>query len=178
MNTAQALPKELESTTVVRFQDCDPYGHLNNARFIDYFLNAREDQLARDYDFHIFAHGAESGNGWVVSRTHIAYLSPARMTEVVRIRTRLIHLTESAILVEGVMLDADARRIKAVAWMEFTYVSLQTGRVRPHADELQAFLASVAVGDPHNPDGFNARTQELADAFRQQRRADRQAAAD
>ena len=30
----------------VRFQDCDPFGHLNNARYIDYFLNARQDQIA------------------------------------------------------------------------------------------------------------------------------------
>lgn len=42
-------PKELESIAVARFQDCDPFSHLNNARYIDYFLNAREDQLALFY---------------------------------------------------------------------------------------------------------------------------------
>ena len=25
----------------VHFQDCDMLGHLNNARYLDYFLNAR-----------------------------------------------------------------------------------------------------------------------------------------
>ncbi len=33
--------KEPETQIVIRFQDCDPFGHLNNARYIDYFVNAR-----------------------------------------------------------------------------------------------------------------------------------------
>ena len=32
---------------MTRFSDCDPFGHLNNARYIDYFINAREDHLRR-----------------------------------------------------------------------------------------------------------------------------------
>jgi acyl-CoA thioester hydrolase len=36
MINAPILSKELESTAVIRFQDCDPFGHLNNARYIDY----------------------------------------------------------------------------------------------------------------------------------------------
>ncbi|WP_192348725.1 hypothetical protein [Algoriphagus sp. Y33] len=30
-----------ESNSVIRFQDYDPFNHLNNARYIDYFINAR-----------------------------------------------------------------------------------------------------------------------------------------
>ena len=33
-----AYNKTPESTRIVRFQDCDPYGHLNNAKYIDYLL--------------------------------------------------------------------------------------------------------------------------------------------
>jgi len=36
--------KILQSTYQVRFQDSDPFRHLNNARYLDYFVNAREDQ--------------------------------------------------------------------------------------------------------------------------------------
>ena len=35
----------------VRFADCDPMGHLYNARYLDYFMHAREDQLRENYDF-------------------------------------------------------------------------------------------------------------------------------
>jgi len=77
LDTTQALPKELESIAYVRFQDCDPFQHLNNARYIDYFLNAREDQLIKFYDFSIFQYTKEANAGWVVTKTQIAYLYPA-----------------------------------------------------------------------------------------------------
>ena len=31
------LKKELESEAFIAFGDCDPFRHLNNARYIDYF---------------------------------------------------------------------------------------------------------------------------------------------
>ena len=47
MTTEQTLPKELESEVVARFQDCDPFGHLNNARYMDYFINIPADTQGR-----------------------------------------------------------------------------------------------------------------------------------
>ena len=38
MNTSPA------SVAEIRFSDCDPFGHLNNARFLDYFLHKIEKQ--------------------------------------------------------------------------------------------------------------------------------------
>ena len=46
MNT---LSKILESKVKIRFQDCDPFNHLNNAAYINYFINAREDQILENY---------------------------------------------------------------------------------------------------------------------------------
>src|SRR5690349_7723141 len=119
------LPKDLETTAIIRFQDCDPFQHLNNARYIDYFMNAREDQLKQFYNFDIFKETQRMGQGWVVSKNQLAYLFPASVQEQVLIRTNLIQMTESVLVVEGLMLDSTARRLKAVAWIEFTYVSLQ-----------------------------------------------------
>lgn len=36
-NKDRHYPKETESRVVVRFQDCDPLQHLNNAKYFDYF---------------------------------------------------------------------------------------------------------------------------------------------
>jgi len=69
MFDTQNLPKELESTAIARFQDCDPFSHLNNARYIDYFLNARENQLALSYNFNIFDHGKTLNANWVMTKT-------------------------------------------------------------------------------------------------------------
>ena len=50
----KVLPKVLESKTKIRFQDCDPFNHLNNASYINYLINAREDQLIKYYDIDIY----------------------------------------------------------------------------------------------------------------------------
>lgn len=45
------INKEPIGDVVIRFQDCDPFGHLNNARYIDYFINERENHLLQYYNF-------------------------------------------------------------------------------------------------------------------------------
>jgi acyl-CoA thioester hydrolase len=160
------LPRDLHSTTVIRFQDCDPFGHLNNARYIDYFINTRQDQLAANYDFHIMEFGKQPSESWVVSKSQIAYLAPAYLMETVSIHTRLIHLTDRQLVVEGLMLDEAERRLKAVCWMEFTYVSLQTGKSVPHPDDIAAFLGSVVFEDAPADLDFDVRVQHLKMLYR------------
>jgi YbgC/YbaW family acyl-CoA thioester hydrolase len=168
MTVELALPKDLETTAVIRFQDCDPFKHLNNARYIDYFMNAREDQLKQFYNFHIFEVSQRTQQGWVVTKNQLAYLHPAMMQEQVLIRTRLIQMSETVLVVEGLMFDSAARRLKAVAWIEFTFVSLQTGRTAQHPDEFMTMFQPVVVEDVYTPDGFNQRVDELKAQFRRQ----------
>jgi len=160
------LPKVLESKTIVRFQDCDPFGHLNNARYIDYFMNARSDHLRDNYDFEIFGWGKETGESWVVTKTQIAYLWPAGISEEVIIRTRLIHFDTSLLRVEAVMLDAAGRRVKAVGWVEFAYISMQSGRPVRHGDELTNFFSSVVADDVDPNQSFDDRVDEVKAEFR------------
>lgn len=61
------MEKVLESKVKIRFQDCDPFNHLNNSRYIDYFINAREDQLIKHYDLNVYEYVKKFGKGWVVS---------------------------------------------------------------------------------------------------------------
>jgi acyl-CoA thioester hydrolase len=154
-------PNVLESAAVVRFQDCDPFGHLNNARYLDYFLNARQDQIAAQYGIYLYEDGKQPTESWVVSKTQIAYLAPARLAEEVVIRTRLIEAGESRLVVEGMMLDGAGRRIKAVVWMEFTYVSLQSGRKASHPEALMHLFRQVQTPGVFEEDGFNRRVTEL-----------------
>jgi len=161
-----ALAQELETTVTIRFQDCDPFQHLNNARYIDYFLNAREDQLAQFYNFRIFEVAQQTNHGWVVTRNQIAYLAPAMMQEQVVIRTKLIQMTDSALAFEGLMFDKAGRRLKAVIWVEFTFVSLATGRTAKHPDEFMDSFRSAFVDGIYGADGFNQRVETLKSQFR------------
>ncbi len=165
-----SLPKVLESTAVVRFQDCDPFGHLNNARYVEYFMNARTDQLQAHYDFDIFGVGQEIGSNWVVSKTEIVFLRPALLREKIRIETRLIEATSRKLVVEGVMRDASGKQIKSIAWVEFTFVSLANGRPTNHTEQLTHLFNEVQVSDIYGKHTFDERVAQLRTLQRAKRR--------
>ena len=70
-------PKETESRVVIRFQDCDPLRHLNNAKYFDYFFNAREDQVPKLYGLEIIDLIRVYKAAWVVYNHNISYIKPA-----------------------------------------------------------------------------------------------------
>ncbi len=139
------IDKYPESKTVIRFQDCDAFGHLNNARFINYFINAREDHLREYYAFDLYEHAKASNQNWFITRHEISYLRPAQLGETVTIKTRLIQFTNNTLMVEGAMFDAAGLKLKAVQWTTFRYVDLQRGRSAMHPEPVAALLASLVV---------------------------------
>lgn len=162
----QSLPKELETTAIIRFQDCDPFGHLNNARYMDYFMNARVDQVAAFYDFHVFDRIRTDSENWIVTQTQIRYLLPARFDDQVRIRTRLIDLSERVVTVEAMMISHDGKRLLALAWIEFMIVDTTTGRPSRHSPELMDFFNAIRVEEAFDPTSFSARAQDLKKKLR------------
>lgn len=144
LSYAKELPKVLESTATVRFQDCDPFNHLNNARYLDYFLNAREDQLIQNYGFDVYGLAQTTGTSWVVGRSQIAYLKPAKLMEDVVIQSQLIAVGERDLHVEMRMLDKDKTHLKALLWTNFVHFRIDSGRAEKHNLEYMAFFARVA----------------------------------
>ena len=133
---------ELKSFYKVRFSDCDPFQHLNNARYFDYMINAREDHLKEFHDLDL-AEYAQKGIGWVVSGHEINYLKPARYNEGICIHSRLLEVSENHLLVEVRMMDMKESHNKAVLWTKFTPVSVVTGKRVSHPKEFFAFAQSV-----------------------------------
>ena len=134
------LPKVLQSEAKIRFQDCDPYGHLYNAKYIDYFLNAREDQVLEAYQLDIYGMASSHGLGWVVGQNQIAYLQPANLMERVVITSKIIEISPNAMTVEFQMLNKTAERLKAFMWSRFVHFDLKQRKSIPHNDEIMAML--------------------------------------
>ncbi len=127
------MNKHPESIHTIRFQDCDPFNHLNNAKYLDYFINAREDQLLAQYDIDMYALIRKSGLGWVVAMNQIAYISPAFLMEKVCIQTQIITYGEYDLTVEMKMYDEHKKRIKAVLWVNFVHFSIAQNKAEKHA---------------------------------------------
>ena len=160
-------PKETESRVVIRFQDCDPLRHLNNAKYFDYFFNAREDQVPKIYEVEmkdfILAYDAV----WVVYNHHISYLKPANMGEWVRINSRVVWFNENTLVVEYCMFDDAKSHLKTLMWSTFKYVGMSTSRTVEHSEEVSVYLKAILYpGVDYQPHKFDDRIQQVKNLVR------------
>lgn len=149
-----------KSYYIVRFNDCDPMGHLNNARYIDYMLNAREDHLRDNYNITLPAF-AKQGVAWVVTNHEIQYIRPVFYNEKVCIASQLIEAADTQIKVELQMYDEAMQQLKALMWTTFTHINIKTGKRENHKDEFQQFLSTVVANNVEPSDGFKNRMASL-----------------
>ncbi|UOQ65960.1 acyl-CoA thioesterase [Hymenobacter volaticus] len=159
-----------ETTHRIHFQDCDMMGHLNNARYLDYFLNAREEHTTQHYALNLGALTRELGTSWVITKHHISYLRPANHGEIVLVRSQLIHYDNSNLVVEMQMLSEDGQRLKALLWSEMAFVSVKSGTRTEHPDDLMDMLEELDVpGIEYDPDGFDDRVKRVRKQLKQLR---------
>ena len=141
----EEIIKEPISEKVIRFQDCDPYGHLNNSKYLDYMLNAREDHLIEHYDLNVFHKAQKEGISWVVGHNEIVYLKPVLVMEKVAIQTRLIDYSERFVQAEMVMYDTHKTHIKSVLWTKFFHFNFKKGKAEDHTDEQFSLFQKIQV---------------------------------
>ncbi len=137
--------KAPSSTTKIRFQDCDPFNHLNNSKYIDYFINAREDQIEQHYHLDIFGMAKTQGIGWVVASNQIAYISPAFTMETVVIQSHLFAYAEKSLSVEMTMWNEKQTKLKSLFWVKFIHVDIKNQTFIKHSADLMSLFESVVV---------------------------------
>ena len=137
------LSKIVSSKATIRFQDCDPFNHLNNASYINYFMNHREDQLIEAYDIDIYAMARKSGKSWVLNSNQIAYIKPAFLMENVIIESQLIAFDKSNLKAEMRMYNTDKTHLKSIIWCGFTYFNLLKQYKEIHTEEFMALFKSI-----------------------------------
>jgi YbgC/YbaW family acyl-CoA thioester hydrolase len=157
MNTPYTI---WQSKAIIRFSDCDPFNHLNNARYIDYFINAREDHIMANLNFNIYQYAAEKGFGWVVSKNQIAYLRPAFLMETVIIESTLLRAGEKEVFVEMKMWNESKNKLKSVLWSNFVHINMKTQRPENHPQYLIDLFNPLENPLP-NPVTFDERVEQL-----------------
>ena len=128
--------KTWESRVLIRFPDCDPFNHLNNARYIDYFINAREDHIMANMGLNIYQYAAQKGTGWVVAKNQVAYIKPAFLMETVVVDSTILRLGEKDLVVEMKMWNEKKDKLKAVLWSQFVHIDMKTQKPVSHTGEL------------------------------------------
>lgn len=136
--------KRAQSCYKIRFNDCDMFGHLNNARYIDYMINARQDHLKDDYNFDYAAYYANNF-GWVVAEHEIVYLKPARFDETVIISSQVVFADEGILIAEIAMYNQEADKLKCLMRTKFIPVNISSGKRDKHSIELLQILRDLVV---------------------------------
>jgi acyl-CoA thioester hydrolase len=139
------MEKTLKTKRKIRFQDCDPFNHLNNSKYLEYFINVREDQIEEHYGLDIFKYLKTTGLSWVVASNQISYVKPAFTMETVVIESQLIQFTNNMLLVEMKMWNENETELKAILWIKFIHYNIQTKKAANHSDDLMKLFQSVLI---------------------------------
>jgi acyl-CoA thioester hydrolase len=104
-----------ECSLRVRTYECDSYGHVNNAIYLNYLEYARYEVL-RDIGFN-YEKAVEAGYGIYIARVEIDYKKPALMDELLTIKTRPIKKgAVSGIFSQEIYRDEDLLAAAKVTW--------------------------------------------------------------
>ncbi len=163
---SKKMEKILSSVSKIRFQDCDPFNHLNNAKYLDYFMNAREDQILENYQLDVFGIAQKEGRGWLVTSNQISYLRPAFTMETVLIDSQLIRFTEKSLLVEMRMWDADRRKLKSLLWANFVHFDFKSTASINHPAAFQDFCNAIVL--PVEQASFEERNYYMMQQYKTQ----------
>ncbi len=140
------MNKSPSSTYKIRFSDCDLFEHLNNARYLDYFLNAREDHLKEAYNIDLNQF-LQQDLAWLIKSHNIIYLRPAMYQEIVQIKTSLTNATDELLFVEMVMTDEQETHLKAALWTSFIPINIKTKKRQNHPAAFMEFALSIEKGE-------------------------------
>jgi acyl-CoA thioester hydrolase len=110
------MEKEVSSVVKIRFSDCDPIGHLNNVKYLEYMLNAREDHVEEFYGFTYEDYFRRTGCTWVAVQNEIAYLKEVKANTKVVISSKTIEMSDRVSKVEILMKDENEKEVFAVLW--------------------------------------------------------------
>lgn len=130
------MEKEISTVVKVRFSDCDPIGHLNNVKYLEYMLNAREDHVEQFYGFTYEEYTRRTGCTWIAIQNEIAYLKEVRYNSKVAISSKTIELSDRISKVEILMKSEDEQTIYAVLWITVIYFNLKTRKSESQPAEL------------------------------------------
>jgi len=139
------MENEISTTAKIRFSDCDPIGHLNNVKYLEYMLNAREDHVEEFYGFTYEEYLKKTGCTWIAIQNEIAYLKEVRANTKVQISSKTIEIQDRISKVEILMKSMDGKIIYAVLWITVIYFNMKTRQSELQPEETKNLFRKFLV---------------------------------
>ena len=159
------MEKNPKSKDKIRFTDCDMFGHLNNSRYLDYLINAREDHLKDVYNFD-FNEYYNNDLAWVIGSHEIAYLRPAVFNEIVTIQSTLLNVNIESLHLETIMMNEEQNHLKAIMRSRLIPINIKTGRKEQHKSEFMKWAKTIENEAIQSDINLPQRVKELIEEFK------------
>lgn len=116
----------------IRYNDIDAQGHVNNARYVTYIEYARF-----RYIIELGLWGGDSfmDLGLIVADCHISYLAPIKLTQKIRIGTRVSRIGNKSLVFTYQIEDEDNGMVMATAETVMVSFDYHTGSTTPISSE-------------------------------------------
>ena len=126
----------------VRFRDCDPMGHTNNAVYLTYLEQARFAHWREIWGIN-FERLPQGTPGVILARAEIDFRLPARYGDVLEIRIGLERIGHTSFTYTYELFDERGRLIASARTVQVMY-DYGSGKPVPLSEELKAKLGSPA----------------------------------
>ncbi len=143
----------------VRYADCDPLGHLNNVKYLEYFMNAREDQVVQHYNKGFDEINVEAGGSFVAVSNQLAYLREVLPFQTCEITSHIFELKEKKTKMEMQMIVNG--QISAFLWTEFLWMNFLDRRSGPIPTHLSQILIDNFIAPDETMINFETRKSAL-----------------
>jgi len=134
---------------VVRFSDCDPLGHVNNARYSTYLEQARIVLWRKQAGLELRSAaqaGGRRGEGFILARTEIDFRSQAHDGDALEVRLGLERFGRTSATYRYEIVMADTSRLVASARTVQVWYDYDTGKPTPLTERTKVLL-STPVSD-------------------------------
>jgi acyl-CoA thioester hydrolase len=136
---------------VVRFSDCDPLGHVNNAKYLTYLEEARIALWRRQAGLELrdaASSGGRRGQGFILARLEIDFRSPAFDGDVLDVRVSLEGFGRTSATYAYELADAASGRLVASARSVLVWYDYAASRPVPLPAETRARLTVPVAPEP------------------------------
>jgi acyl-CoA thioester hydrolase len=128
------MPHVFAHRIEVRFRDCDPLGHVNNAAYLTYLEQARLFYWRSLWGFGLDE--PTSVPGVIMARAEIDYRLPARYGQTLEVRIDLAAIGKTSFTYDYEILDEDARVVASARTVQVMY-DYAAARPVPIPDEIR-----------------------------------------
>jgi acyl-CoA thioester hydrolase len=147
------MPRLYTTTFPVRYYECDPYGHVNNANYLRYATEAAL-QASADAGYGWDKYN-ELGTVWLIREASVEYMRPAQRGDTLVVKTWVSDFRRVRSRREVEISLADSGELCAKIYLDWVYLEARSQKpVRIPSDLIGAFFPEGAPAETPKREPF------------------------